>query len=199
MIIKNYRCQRFAGIKDKNIDFKEGINVILGQNESGKSTLLEGIHAVLFKSIKHDRRLTADSEFQRKFQPLPDGDVFDGELVLSGDDGEYRISRVWGAEPSIQLITPQNDKIVNEETIGEILQQLLLFGEGTYSNILFSKQDQIREALHNMTGDRETVNEVSTLLQRAVMEMDGVPIDELGNRIDGEIAGLLKRWDREKN
>ena len=114
MIIKNYRCQRFAGIKDKNIDFKEGINVILGQNESGKSTLLEGIHAVLFKSIKHDRTLTVDSEFQRKFRPLPDGDVFDGELVLIGDNFEYRISRVLSGETSIQMITPQNDKIVNE-------------------------------------------------------------------------------------
>jgi exonuclease SbcC len=199
MIIKNYNCQRFAGIKDKNIDFKDGLNVILGKNESGKSTLIEGIHAVLFKSIKNDRRLTADSEFQRKFRPLPDGDVFDGKLVLIGDDGEYRISRVWGGEPSIQMITPQNDKIVNEGTVDEILQQILLFGEGTYSNILFSKQDQIRAALHNMTGDIETVNEVSTLLQRAVMEMDGVPIDELESRIDTEIEGLLKRWDREKN
>ncbi|HCS09976.1 MAG TPA: hypothetical protein DIV40_00840, partial [Clostridiales bacterium] len=40
---------RFAGIKDVSVEFKDGLNVILGSNESGKSTLVEGIHSVLFK------------------------------------------------------------------------------------------------------------------------------------------------------
>jgi exonuclease SbcC len=63
MIIKEYRCRRFAGIKDKSLEFRGGLNVLLGNNESGKSTLIEGIHAAIFKSTKYDRRSAADKTF----------------------------------------------------------------------------------------------------------------------------------------
>ena len=52
MIIKKYTCKRFAGIKDIDMEFENGLNVILGSNEAGKSTVVEGIHSVLFKSSK---------------------------------------------------------------------------------------------------------------------------------------------------
>ena len=52
MFIKSFSCSRFAGLKERNIEFEKGMNVILGPNESGKITLVEGIYPTLFKDPK---------------------------------------------------------------------------------------------------------------------------------------------------
>ena len=43
IIIENFKCiaRRFE------LDFKEGINILVGNNEAGKSTILEAIHLAL--------------------------------------------------------------------------------------------------------------------------------------------------------
>ena len=199
MIIKEYRCRRFAGVKDKSLEFRDGLNVVLGNNESGKSTLIDGIHAAMFKETKQDKRSAADKTFYFKFMPLPGGDSIDSRLILVCPNGEYTISREWGANPSVELLTPEAEKFVAEEIVKEILEEVLMFGEGTYSNIFFSKQTQFRQALESIIGSKETTSEVSTLLRKAIMELDGVSIDELGDRIDTEIDRLLKKWDVEKD
>ena len=43
LIIENFKC-----INDKfELDFKDGINILVGNNEAGKSTILEAIHLAL--------------------------------------------------------------------------------------------------------------------------------------------------------
>mgnify|MGYP004599401411 FL=1 len=41
MKIKKYKTGQFAGIMDRDIEFSDGMNVIVGDNEAGKSTILE--------------------------------------------------------------------------------------------------------------------------------------------------------------
>ena len=47
VVIENFKCinGRFT------LDFKDGINILVGNNETGKSTILEAIHLAL-SSIK---------------------------------------------------------------------------------------------------------------------------------------------------
>lgn len=199
MIIKKYTCKRFAGIKDIDLEFENGLNVILGSNEAGKSTVVEGIHSVLFKSSKVGRRATEDVDFRNKFMPVSSGDSIDGELFLSFSDGEYRIKKEWGVEPLSQMITPSSDIIRNEETIKEMLKNLLLFGESTYTTIFFSKQAYLKDAIQNIINNKETTSEISSLLRRAIMELDGVSLEKLQEKIDRNLDGLYSRWDIEKN
>ena len=42
VVVKNYRC-----LKGANVTFNERLNVIVGNNECGKSTLLEAVHLAL--------------------------------------------------------------------------------------------------------------------------------------------------------
>ena len=56
MKIKNISCTQFAGVCDRNVSFTDGINVIYGKNESGKSTLVNLISRTLFQNAKLDRR-----------------------------------------------------------------------------------------------------------------------------------------------
>ena len=138
MYIKSYSCKRFAGIKDKELDFEKGLNVILGPNESGKSTIIDGIHSTLFKNIKLKRNNNPDLNFMKRYMPSPDGDSIDGNITISIDGEEFQIYREWGVDEKIHLISPDGSIIKSEDTINDKLGELFQFGEGTYTNIVFA-------------------------------------------------------------
>jgi putative ATP-dependent endonuclease of OLD family len=47
MIITKIRIKNFKIFKEFTIDFKDGVNILVGDNETGKSTILEAIHLAL--------------------------------------------------------------------------------------------------------------------------------------------------------
>lgn len=200
MILKEYRCKRFAGIKDQQIQFSEGLNVILGPNEAGKSTLVEGIFAVLFKSSKVGLRSVEDKDFRARFLPVPAGDSIDGILTFSDAAGShtYQLERAWGQNPLSRLTLPDGQLVSNEDSIHNLLKEVSLFGEGTYQSVIFARQIHLKNALEQILENKEATGEISTLLRRTIMELDGVSLDELGSRIDAELERLLKRWDLDR-
>ena len=199
MYIKAYECTRFAGLRDINLEFHNGINVILGPNESGKSTIIEGIHSTLFKDIKLRRNNNPDKEFSFKFMPQPNGDFINGKVVMELDNRQYEIYKEWGSSENIQLLTPEGNIIKNVADIKDELSKILTYGESTYSNIVFAKQRDLKRALYNIINNSEITNEINDLLRRTMMELDGISIDGIQKNIEDEIEILYKRWNREKN
>ena len=198
MIIKSYSTRQFAGIKDMNLEFHEKLNVILGPNEAGKSTMVNGIAATLFNSTKVGDRSKEDKEFKKRFMPHPHGDFIDGSVHILHGDEEYILRKEWGATPSISLTMPDGSIKKDEATIEEIVGSLLVFGEETYRRIIFSKQEELKNAIERMTSHNGTNVEIGDFLRRTVMELDGVSLDELEGRIDTQIEDMYKRWDIDK-
>lgn len=199
MNIRSFKCKRFAGLKDKEIQFEEGLNVLLGPNEAGKSTIVEGIFAALFKSSRLKYNNNEDKEFRSRFMPFPDGDTMDAEVVIRTEEGDYSIHKEWGAKEGAQLLCPTGQIINHEDNMEGHLKEILRFGQGTYENIVFAKQRDMKKALESISGNKEIANEIGTFLRKAIMEMDGVSIDGLMEKIDSEINLLFKKWDLDKN
>lgn len=197
MFIKKYSCQRFAGLKDKNIDLDQGLNVILGPNEAGKSTIVDGIYSTIFKNVRLDKR--KDKDFINRYMPYPKGDFIDGLVQIDNCGKQYTIEREWGTAPKVILKTPQGDIIKKEESIKDILDNIFIHGEGTYSSIVFAKQRELKETISNILDNQETKSTISNILRKTVMEMDKVPVDKLKSRLESEIDDLSKRWDYENS
>lgn len=199
MYIKSYKCTRFAGLKDIDLEFHKGINVILGPNESGKSTIIEGIHSTLFKDTKLRKNNNPDKEFSFKFMPQPNGDFIDGIVEIENHNGRYKIYKEWGSKGDIYLSTPNESIIKNENKIKEELDKIIIHGDSTYTNIVFAKQRDLKNALYNIIKNNEVTNEINDLLRRSLMELDGISIDNIEQNIENELEDLYKKWDKEKN
>lgn len=104
MKINNIKINAYGKLKDKNFDFKEGINVIKGDNESGKSTLLNYITDI-FYGISRNKEGKEISDFDR-YKPWT-GEEFSGRIGYTLDNGKkYEIYREFKSK---------NPKIYNEK------------------------------------------------------------------------------------
>ena len=55
MKINKLKINAFGNLKDKEIEFSDGINIIHGENESGKSTLLKCIIDMFYGISKNKK------------------------------------------------------------------------------------------------------------------------------------------------
>ena len=104
MKIKSLKINGFGKIKDKEIDLVDGINIVYGENESGKSTILKFIIGMLYGSSKNKRGKDI-SDFE-KFIPW-NIENFSGKMKYDLDSGEeFEIYREF---------KKKNPKIFNEK------------------------------------------------------------------------------------
>ena len=90
MYILSLHIREFGGLRDCAIDFSEGFNLITGDNESGKSTLIAFIRFIFYGLPKRVAgELLSDSD--RAFSWS--SGIADGSLTLSHGGRIYRIER----------------------------------------------------------------------------------------------------------
>lgn len=91
MKIKNIKVNAYGNIENKDINLEEGINIIHGANESGKSTLLNYIISI-FYGISRNKDGKALSDYE-KYKPW-NSNEFSGRIYYKLENGEkYEIFR----------------------------------------------------------------------------------------------------------
>lgn len=202
MKITNISCTQFAGVLDKSISFADGINVIYGKNESGKSTLVNLLSRTLFQDARLDRR--SDKDFYDLYFPSAKkgssitGDFADGKVTFETENGKYTLSKEWGSDSRCTLSTP--DGIIRDQaTIDEILKKALLYGEGVYSDMLFSSQrntDISLKTILDAAAKTDAKQEIVSAVSQAFAESDGISVDAIEEAITEKIDELAgKHWD----
>ena len=103
MEIKTIKINSYGKLKNKEINFKKNFNIIYGENESGKSTLLKFIINSLYGTSKNKKGKDI-SDFE-KYKPW-EGEDFSGKLIYELDNkNKYEIFREFNKK---------NPKIFNE-------------------------------------------------------------------------------------
>ena len=82
MKIKQANIFQFGKLQNETITFSEGLNVIYGENEAGKSTLHDFLIAMLFGMEKGRGRAAAGDKYVR-YEPWHAPSYYSGSLRLS--------------------------------------------------------------------------------------------------------------------
>lgn len=196
MIIKKVRLVPFGGVANQEYSFREGLNVLLGPNEAGKSTLINAIFAALF--IPPDVRKNSDDwkNFLQNFLPHPHGDTARVEIEFENAEGCYQTySCSWGESREECLVIDNGIEINKPEEIRQYLEKSLRFGRGTYQGILFARQEEMNQTFERLKNNPEATRTISGLLRSALFEAGGVSLEQLESAIDKEYERLLQNWD----
>ena len=70
----------FGKFHDRTISFTDGINVIYGKNEAGKSTMHTFIRGMLF-GIQPQRGRASKNDLYSKYEPWENGGTYEGSLL----------------------------------------------------------------------------------------------------------------------
>ena len=89
MIIKKIKIDSFAGIKNLELDLTEGVNIIYGDNEKGKTTIENFIKIMLYGFSNKK----VNGEKERSLYIPFDGGTIGGELLVEHNEKLYLLNR----------------------------------------------------------------------------------------------------------
>ncbi|MBP3729400.1 MAG: AAA family ATPase [Lachnospiraceae bacterium] len=110
---------QFGKLKEKTFSFSEGINLVQGKNESGKSTLHAALAALLFGAEKGRGRSPRDSIY-RNHIPWSDPQLYGGSLDWEREGRQFHVERDFAKTPSRSLITEILPEGSRERTAAEL-------------------------------------------------------------------------------
>jgi chromosome segregation ATPase len=99
----------------------DGVNLLVGQNEVGKSTLLEAINGVIFEKAK------SQTERVRSFRHFVNGTVPEVELVFDLDGKRWTILKRFAGQSGKAVLTSSDHRRFEDEAAELELQRLLEF------------------------------------------------------------------------
>lgn len=210
MILKKFGCEQFAGITDREYKLDGHMNVIVGDNESGKTTMLDMIYHVLNTGV--DLKRNDKKEFFEKYMPAErisgfSGDCIDGTVEFESESGVFTVGKEWSRdeESSCRMKESGGPVIKAKKNVEERMREELEFGQAVYRNIIFSSQNEKERILRGILqssedgGVKEAKGELASRVTQTVMELDGVSIEELGEKIAEKIMEYESNWDSERN
>lgn len=92
MKILSLHIDGFGKLHDQDISFQDGINVVYGKNEAGKSTLHTFIKGMLF-GLERQRGRAARGDAYSRYEPWQGSGTYEGWLRLESGGQVYRIQR----------------------------------------------------------------------------------------------------------
>ena len=197
MIIRELYLKPFAGVSDRLVSFEEGLNVVLGPNEAGKSTIVNAIRFVLFTRTKYTK-----PEFKKGikgFLPLTGGDTIQVGINFDSNDEHYKLEKSWGGSTFSEMILPEGGLLSDEETVNDRLVELLVLNEGVYQSTLIAYQAGLANTLKELEENSDTPADLISILRKAVYETDGVSVEKLGDLIEKKHKELFEHWDIESD
>lgn len=178
-------------------DIGDGLNVIVGPNEMGKSTLLDALRAALFEKYSSKAQpITALQNDRNQAAPVV-------ELAFEVDEGTYRIRKRFVKKPYAHLFCPDGRKLEGDEA-EDTLRDLLGFDEPGKSgakpetlgmwNVLWVQQGQSFGALNLPDSARSNLH--SALESEVGEVLGGKRGKALPDAVDKQLYELVTKTGR---
>ena len=125
MRIKKIRIRNFGQFHNREFTFAPGLNVIYGENESGKTTLHTFLVSMLF-GLEKSRGRGAKQDVYTKYEPWNSASFYSGEMEFEVGGKDFGLERnFYHREKQTTLISRQDGELLSEE-YGDL--QMLLGG-----------------------------------------------------------------------
>ena len=141
MIIKEVNIGKFGKLENQKYQFAPRINVIYGANESGKSTLMQFLKAMLFGLEKTRVRKTLDT--YNRYEPWDTPAYFYGSMVFETGDQQFLLERnFYHKEKRARLVNIRDGEELSVE-YGDLDMLLGNVSAAAYENTCCIGQEQL--------------------------------------------------------
>jgi len=188
MKINSLYISAFGGIKDLKLDFADGFNVIYGDNENGKSTIMAFIKMMFYGSDRGSAQISKN--VRKKYTPW-DGSSMAGSIDFTHEGKSYRLEREFRSSNSTDKATLCDLDFGTRQAVGsDIGNKFFSLSAAAFERSVFigqfgfpekdaASEGEINSKLSNLvlTGDEsvsfETVNSRLLKAKLALMSKSG--------------------------
>ncbi|MDU5470293.1 MAG: AAA family ATPase [Peptoniphilus harei] len=114
MIFKELGLLNFGKFEDKKIELQDGINLIYGVNEGGKSTITNFIDGIFYGFSRDSLARKVRDELFEKSRPWT-SNLYRGYIILNDGEEDYRISRDFDKDEVSILNLNTGEDLSNDE------------------------------------------------------------------------------------
>jgi len=206
MRIEKYSSEQFAGTRDSAVEFSDGMNVVLGDNETGKSTMIAALFYALTMPSSFKLSTTEGKILRDRYFPSSSAKTIQAKVRFSEQGKDYEVEKVWdlsGRDTVTKLKEIGGDMLRGSEA-ENLLKSLLQYSPAIYDNLVFGRQSnqvQILEWCFKFFGQRSDtdVNAARQQIAAVLSAAGGISEDKFLAAIDEKMKKLGGRWDFDRD
>ena len=189
MKIKSIYISAFGGVKDLKLDLNDSFNVIYGENENGKTTVMSFIKMMFYGSDRAKGDLAKSP--RKKYTPW-DNSQMAGSIDFEKDGKNYRLERIFGESNSTDKVTLINTDLGTRENVSaDIGTKLLGLSSAAFERSIFIGQFGFPE--NNANAEGEINSKLSNL---ALTGEEDASFDEVYKRLEKAKLALASKSGR---
>jgi len=203
MKILNLKINNFGKLSNKEIKLEKGINIIYGENESGKSTLLKFIMG-MFYGLAKTKNGKFISDYER-YTPWNGGE-FSGKIAYELDNGnKYEVFRDF-KKKNPNIYNEDMEDVSNTFNIDKSTGNKFFFDQTKVDEELFAStivsfqeetklQEKEQQTLIQKMSNLASTGEDNLSFQKIISKLNKKQIEEIGTTrtVDRPINVVIKR------
>ena len=142
MKIQELKLKHFGKFTDKNIRIEDGVNILYGENESGKSTLHSFIKGMFFGMERGRGRASAHDAFSI-YEPWENSNYYSGALKFESGGKIFRIDRNFDRYTKKAELICEDDGEQLSVADGDLEMLLAGLDSGGYENTISVGQRKV--------------------------------------------------------
>ena len=202
MIIKELNLKNFGKFSESVFRFSDGINVIYGVNEAGKTTIYHAIGALLF-GLEKQRGRAARNDAYTTYQPWNNKTWYEGSMKFEAGGKIFHLERnFYYNEKSVRLVceTDGEELSVEQGDLEMLLGDMnaeLYFNTAAVGQLKMKPQDIIYSYLKNYIVSVQEAGKNSTDVVKAlqILETKKKSIEQMKKKQAGEIREQIAKLD----